>query len=296
MTKSQPKHWLALSVATVPESRDAVSAVLFAAGALGCEEREHRLIGYFEDQAPEPLRRFVLAGLERLRQAGLPVADHSPDLVRFPEEDWQANWRQFFKPVRIAGKLIVRPPWEVAEVPPGGVDVVIEPKQAFGTGTHETTRLVLEAIVERSESLPGRALDVGTGSGVLAIAHALFQPRSRVFACDIDAVALDNARENAEANGVAGRCYFQLGSVEQFAGERFPLVYANLQRHIFLPLLQSLVQVLQPGGGLLMSGILAKEETKMRRALEPFPVAIRRKKQIGEWILLTVEKYANCSD
>ena len=127
MSQSRPKHWLAISVATQPESAEAVSAVLFGAGALGCEEREHRLVGYFEDQAPEPLLQQVQAGLQRIREAGLPLPEKPPEWTRFPEEDWQAAWRQFFKPVRIAGKLIVRPPWERAEVPPGGVEIVIEP-------------------------------------------------------------------------------------------------------------------------------------------------------------------------
>jgi len=296
MSESQPKHWLAVSIDTRPESREAVSAVLFAAGAVGCEEREHRLVGYFADQEIEPLRRQVLEGLERIRQAGLPLPEQSPQWVRFPEEDWQAAWRRFFKPVRIAGKLVVRPPWEQVEVPPDGVVIVIEPKQAFGTGTHETTQLVLEAIVARCDRLPACALDAGTGSGVLAIAHALFAPASRVFACDIDPVALENARENAEINGVASRCEFRLGSIEKFSGMHFPLVYANLQSHIFQKLLPSLVRVLLPGGELLMSGILAEEEAKMRQALQALPIAVRSIKRRGEWILITVEKHANRND
>ncbi len=290
MPGSKPKrHFLSLSVECLPESREVVSYLLFSLGALGCEEFENRFTAYFEDRDADALRRAVAEGLTRIAESGLPIKRGPMDLRRFPEENWMENWKQYFQPIRIGSALYVRPPWK----PPAGdplLDIVIEPKQAFGTGTHATTQLVLQAMVERRDRLPDEALDVGTGSGILAIAHAKLRPGSQVWGCDVDPVAIDNANENAEINGVAAQCYFLVGSVESFRGRTFSLIYANLEKSIIRAILPDLRPLLQPDGEILFSGILASERDEVTSLLGQHGLRIMHIRQKEEWLLMVAEK------
>ena len=166
-------------------------------------------------------------------------------------DDWAERWRRFHRPLLVAGRLYVRPPWEQAAVRPGVAEVVIDPGQAFGTGTHPTTAMCLELMLELDAR--GSFADLGCGSGVLAIAAAKlgFAP---VAAYDADAAAVEATGRNARENGVT------LDAVERFdlRGEAPPpadTVAANLMR----PLLLSLAERLEPPPTLIVSGLLDPE-------------------------------------
>ncbi|MDQ7051614.1 MAG: 50S ribosomal protein L11 methyltransferase [candidate division KSB1 bacterium] len=290
MPGSQPKrHFLALSVECLPESREAVSYLLFSLGALGCEEFENRLTAYFEDRDADTLRHGVEEGLKRIAESDLPVKMGPVNLRRFLEENWMENWKQYFQPIHIGDVLYVRPPWKPAAGDPW-LDIVIEPKQAFGTGTHATTQLMLQAMAERRDRLPKEALDVGTGSGILAIAHTKLRRGSQVWGCDIDRAAIDNANENAEINGVAAQCHFLVGSVESFRGRTFSLIYANLEKAIIRAILPDLQPLLQPDGEILFSGILASERDEVISLLGQHGLRIMDIRQKEEWLLMVTEK------
>ncbi len=287
-SKSKRYFW-AVTVTCLPESREALSYWLFSLGALGCEEVENRIIAYFEDQDEHALHQAVIRGVHRIRESGLPVDPQSIDLHRFPEENWMENWKRYFRPVRIGDVLCIRPPWHRAASPPM-LDIMIEPKQAFGTGTHATTQLVLQAMVERRDRLPEQALDVGTGSGILAIAHAKLRPGSRVVGIDIDPVAVENARENARLNGVAAACDFRVGSIEAADERTYRLIYANLEKNIISRLMEALLQRLQPAGEILFSGILARERAELEKLLVQHGLRVTRVRQQDDWLLMETEK------
>jgi ribosomal protein L11 methyltransferase len=271
------------------ESHDAVSEMLFHAGALGCEDQEHQLVAYFESQDEERLHTRLQAGLARIRAAGLPLLEAPLTMSRLPEEDWHAGWRAYFTPISIGNRVIICPPWDQSPHPSTLVKVIIEPKQAFGTGHHATTRLMLEAIVDQANTLPESALDVGTGSGILAITHTLLAPTSLVVACDIDPLAITNAVENAQLNGVHQQIHCFTGSLDALQQHiTYPLIYANLQRQIILPLLPALTKRLAGGGHLLLSGILATEEAILQAAITALPLQIVRVRRFEEWVLFKV--------
>lgn len=266
--------------------RERVNAVLIQAGALGAEEREAHFIAYFPDQ---PAAALQAALQDLMRRARVSATAAQLEIARIPEEDWAVAWRRFFKPVSIRGGLVIRPPWEKPSPPSGGLEIVIAPKQAFGTGSHATTRLMLQAIVDRRHALPGRALDLGTGSGILAIAHACFNPRARITAIDIDPVAIDNARENAAHNRVARQIDFVTGEVGDLEpGLKFPLIYANLQTHIIFPALGDILCRLAAGGRLLVSGVLDTEEKGMCKALQAHRLRISGVEKRDEWLRIDV--------
>lgn len=183
-----------------------------------------------------------------------------PEVCRVRAEDWAENWKQHFGILRIGARLVIRPTWE--EYTPGPRDAVLtlDPGMAFGTGSHATTRLCLEALANLYENLPGpqRVLDVGTGSGILAVAAAVLGAQ-QVLGCDIDETACQVAIDNARQNGVEDRIAVTLDPLESLDGA-FEVVLANILAEENARLASELVQRLAPDGVLILSGILQEKE------------------------------------
>lgn len=283
--------WLVVRFPTLPESSEAVSAVLFEAGALGCEEKEGMFVGYFPDGDTAALRTAILQAAARIQQAGLPLPARKIVVERIPESDWHSQWHKHFAPVEIGTNLRIRPPWDESPPRKGRIDIVIDPGQAFGTGHHATTHLLLEEIAARAGRLPLRALDIGTGSGILAITHARLCPASRIIACDIDPEAMENAVHNSRNNGTLSRTLFFVGSIDALgSGARFPMIYANLQRQLVVHMLPRVVALLESGGEAFLSGLLDTEQPEICRTLAGFPLQIEDIRQREEWIAIAVRR------
>ena len=235
---------------------DPVLPELFDAGARGLEEKDGEVWAYF----PQPV-----------------ALDIEGQWEKAPDEDWLAAFKRDLKPVR-AGPFFLRAPWH--SPPEEGIDLVIKPGMAFGTGHHETTRLALRALGRRVR--PGmRVLDLGTGSGVLAIATAKLG--ARVDALDIDPVAVAAARENAAQNGVA--IEVMEGSLEAARGP-YDLVVANLYAELHAELAEGYATQLVPGGRALLTGILKEREALVKRALEAAGLSLAGREEESEWVLL----------
>jgi ribosomal protein L11 methyltransferase len=183
-----------------------------------------------------------------------------PEVRRVRAEDWAENWKQHFGILRIGSRLVIRPSWE--DFTPGPRDAVLtlDPGMAFGTGSHATTRLCLEALAGLYENPPGPrlVLDVGTGSGILAVAAAVLGAQ-KVLGCDIDETACQVALDNARQNGVEERVAVTLDPLESLEG-LFEVVLANILAEENARLAPELVQRLAPDGVLILSGILREKE------------------------------------
>ncbi|MCA9527130.1 MAG: 50S ribosomal protein L11 methyltransferase [Myxococcales bacterium] len=234
-------------------------------------------------------RARVVVGLETPPDDGLRVAFEEvlqqlglPPIIQTRERadlDWRDGWKAFFRPLRLSSRFAVRPPWE-APLPDVAHHIVIDPGMAFGTGQHATTRGVLGALDDLlGDRAPTRVLDVGTGSGILAIAAALLG--HDVVGTDNDDVALVNAAENVETNGVGDRVRLVVSERPE-EGERFPVVVVN----IIAPVLIALAEDVKAhvGGDLLLSGLLASQEEAVRAAYAPLVVVDRR--EDGDWVIL----------
>lgn len=201
-------------------------------------------------------------------------------------DDWSTRWRSFHQPIEIAGRLHVRPPWHPPASATQLIDVVIDPGQAFGTGSHATTRLCLELLVElagRGEAC-GALLDLGSGSGVLAIAAAKlgFAPVSGV---DHELEAVAAARENAAANGVAVE--FSTLDLRADTLASAPTITANLLRPLLLELAESLSE---PPARLIASGLLCDQLDEVAGAFaEHQGLRERSRRHDGEWSALLLE-------
>ncbi len=259
-----------------------LTAALWEAGAGGLEERQGFLRAYFEERLPlddDP----QLSGGEWLDE---------------PDRDWQADWKLGLKPVQ-AGRVTVVPTWLVDEVPAGQIRLIIEPGMAFGTGHHATTRMAIEAL-SALELTGVSVLDVGTGSGVLAMAASLLGA-SRSLGLDIDPLTIPVAFENAELNGFlpstsglsspgGGLLDFAEGTLDGEGyeeAERYGVLVANLYAELHDLLAADYREAMQAGAPLILTGILEGKLPLVQQALEREDFTDVQVRLDGEWALVT---------
>ncbi|NDY43095.1 methyltransferase [Dissulfurirhabdus thermomarina] len=233
-----------------------------------------------------------LRGLRRL-YPGFPGAP--PAYRELAETDWSEGWKRDFAPFRVGRRWLVRPSWAAAAPRPGDVILQIDPGRAFGTGSHATTALLLElleAVWPAGEEGAGRpaVLDVGTGTGILAVAAARLGAAA-VTAVDVDPDAVEAARKNARVNGVAAVVRVVRGSADAASGA-FDLVLANIERNVLLDLAPLLAGRCRPGGRLLLSGLLAAQGGEVAAAFRAHGFRIDREARRDEWCALSLVKGA----
>jgi ribosomal protein L11 methyltransferase len=198
------------------------------------------------------------------------------------------KWKEGFEPIEIGSRLVVAPSWKLPGPGGGRVVVQIDPGMAFGTGTHETTRMCLEGIEAHWSG--GRLLDVGTGTGILAIAAALLAPGSRIIAIDVDPKAVEVARENASINGVSSSIEVVEGQAREFIGGTFDVVVANLTAEVIIGLVGDLAECLARSGILILSGILTTLEADVEHAATTAGLTITEVSRLGEWSAFTARR------
>ncbi len=284
MTTTQLKIWHALEADTDAAAREAVEYALMEAGALGtyCHDKGQDVLvvtAYF-DAHPDSTRvnnELVHA----LQMYELPLESVRVGRVYdVPNEDWLAEWKKNWQPVNV-GRFHIAPPWTDAPKRANAVVIRIEPGMAFGTGTHETTKLCLAAIEKYYTG--GTFLDVGTGTGILSMAAAKLFPQERFDACDVDADSVTIARENAQLNDTP-QITFRVGTLDE-TYPQYDFVVANLTADVIAPLLPALIGV--TGGRLVLSGILATQEDFILEHLRAAGLEeVRETTRDGEWIAL----------
>lgn len=279
--------WFAVSVTVAPEYTEAAEFAFNNLDSLGSEidllsnnsGERCTVTAYFPSLPDNDRINEELENAARIH--GLPEEiDFAVRQTVIHDQDWLAEWKKYWKPVEI-GRFIIAAPWHEVE-DDGGLIVRIEPNMAFGTGTHETTQLCLAAIDEHYKA--GQSfLDVGTGTGILAIAAAMISDGSgRIAGIDIDPEAVEIARTNAELNGVD--IELSAGSVEVADGS-FDVVCANLTADVIVPMLPDLIS--RARGVLILSGILAEQEEIVLSALPKGLDSVVTR--AGEWIAIALK-------
>lgn len=204
------------------------------------------------------------------------------------ETDYLTQWQHFFQPLRIGERLLIRPSWDTAPRLPGVACLTLDPGLAFGTGTHPTTRLCLQLLVQLlPQSQQENVLDVGCGSGILSLA-ALKLGVDIAVAVDIDAQAVAATQHNALLNDLQDRIHCFQGSLNVVA-ERFTWIMANIYLGPLIEMLPLLVRRLAPGGVLILSGILASQEETLRERVTTVGLAVRQRALDEGWVALAVQ-------
>jgi ribosomal protein L11 methyltransferase len=299
--------WLELAVEADVEAVEAVSEILgrFAPGGCSVEPAfelvDEGLGARVDPTRPAIVRAYVPArdrpaaeraaaearvALGHLQAFELrPIGELRTRLV--DEDDWADAWKAYFPVMRIGRRLVIRPTWRRHRREPGDVVLALDPGMAFGTGLHPTTRLCLaglEALAERGGLTGARVLDVGCGSGILAIAALKLGARDAV-GVDTDPIAVEATLANARRNALVRRVHAREGSLP--TGEpRFDVVLANLIAGVLVPLAGALRAEMRPGGTLLASGIFVDREREVRVAFETAGLSIEDRSAEGDWVAL----------
>ena len=241
---------------------DRVVAEVYAAGSAGVWEEsdgDRIKLTIYLDSERKPA---VLACLETFVSEGLAL----DEFQTIPPESWSESWKESHGPIEISPRLLIRPPFAEVQARAGQVEVVIDPGQAFGTGQHESTQLALACIDERLrllDSAPRSLLDVGTGSGVLALAALRLGARWAV-GHDLDKVAVLEAARHADVNELGGRLDLFAGPIQSLEASAFDLVVVNMLRSEMLPLASEISACV--GAHLILSGLLDSDvDTTLRR-------------------------------
>ncbi len=270
--------YIRLFISLKDDFHELLIAELFDMDFEGFEEEDDVLI------ASIPANRFDDLKREEIERILLNFEDASVlnEEVVSPQ-NWNETWEQSIKPQKI-GKFYVRPTWATENDDPDSIELLIDPKMAFGTGYHATTRLILEwipEIISEGDSV----LDAGTGTGILGIA-ALKVGASSAFGFDIDEWSKDNAEENMELNQISD-FEVELGSTEVIPeGEKYDVILANINRNALIYLIPELLVFLKPEGNLLLSGLLEEDEEIMlsQESLKGLTHIETRQQQ--EWIAI----------
>ena len=206
------------------------------------------------------------------------------DIKTVHDQDWSENWKKYYKPFRAGKHLVVKPSWEHYDAQPGDRVIEIDPGMAFGTGTHETTGMCVE-LVEKYVKPGDRVIDVGTGTGILAIAAKL-SGAGDTFATDIDHVAVRVADENTRRNGqqVTVRHGDLLSAVDE--GAQFDVAIANIIADVVISLAGQIGTVLRPEGTFICSGIIREREQDVLDALERDGYEVCEVRRRGEWVAI----------
>ena len=283
--------WWLLTLTVARDMEERASTLLFESGSTGIvtlREAEDRLTlgAYFESRIdPGDVKLALEAEFARQGQ--------QPSLTEFsvasvPDQDWMQKWKEGFEAVNVGERFIVSPSWKLPGDSQGRIVIQIDPGMAFGPGTHETTRLCLEAIERFWKG--GSLLDVGTGTGILAIAAAQLEPGSRVSAIDVDPLAVEVARENVAINGVSDSIELSQAQPRDLARCSFDVVVANLTAEVIIDLTGDLANCLASNGLLILSGILTEFEGDVERALTADAFSVIDRREAGEWCALVARR------
>lgn len=300
-------QWIEISMSVDGESAEAVAALLNRYGYQGVAV-EHEGIPpdkLDEDELPPPTHMTVRAYLPlddtidqvkaqletALGYMNMMYPMPMPTYQLVDEQDWAEAWKVHYHPVRIGKRLLIRPQWVQMHIPEGVIDISLDPGMAFGTGTHPTTQLCLEALEDYVKPGIG-VLDLGTGSAILAIAAAKLGA-AHVLALDIDPVAVSVAQKNVADSGTSQLITVQEGSLESVvtSARRFDLIVVNILARIIIQMCdQHLGEVVRPGGSAIFSGIIQDQADDVDAALIKTGLEIVNRRIQGDWVAIEARR------
>lgn len=284
--------WLQLTLKAPPAALDAISNFLIERGSPGVVIKRNEVQAFFARPARLAfLKRDVQRFLRAMKGIYPGVGEEGLRWTNLQEKNWHNSWRRFFQPQKVGRGLWIGPPWVAAPELPQRQVITIEPGMAFGTGTHPTTRSCLEFLEEAAASLNSEGLtglDVGTGSGILAIALAKMGA-SEVLALDNDPIALRAARANIRLNRAQRNVKLSNIALGKVKGS-FSIVVANLTAETIIGLAQVLKNKAGPHGYLILSGILKPTATEVLRQFTPMSCELVRQRSQKEWTTLLLRK------
>lgn len=310
--------WSEICIETVNDAVEPISNILHEAGASGVviedraeldKKRESGLFGELYELNPSdypdegvavkaylPVNSFlqetvddITAAVKNLSVYQIDTGKLGVSVSEVHEEDWATAWKQYYNPVKISEKFTIVPTWEDYE--PFSTDELIielDPGMAFGTGTHPTTVMCLQAL-ERFVQPNQHIVDVGTGSGVLAIGAALLGA-SRVTALDLDEVAVSAARQNVELNHVENIVSVSKNNLIDGIDEQPDVIVSNILAEVIISFTDDVASILRPGGFFIASGIIGQKKDDVRKAMTAAGMVIEETVVMEDWVCIVGKK------
>ncbi len=280
-----PGTYIEVEITTDPLLFDDLVGMLSGRGYEGFWEEGTRLRAYIRSGFWDGAHRSDLEGFASslTHLHALPPPAITTRLIE--DQNWNALWEAGIQPIRVSDRIIVAPTWHPYAPAPGEIVLIIDPKMSFGTGHHETTRLMVQ-LLEKHLRPGDTMLDVGTGTGILAITGVKLGAAAAI-GLDNDEWSFGNAQENVKLNGVQGTVSIVLGEIAGLPGNGFDLVAANIQRGVIEQILPEMHRRLAAGGRMLLSGLLDVDREPIRAALAPLHLRVVEELHEKEWIALT---------
>ena len=278
--------WIEIRLKIPAEKIEDISGYLFAQGCEGIHLTDEGITIYFSQFSWSDETRLAL--LDYIRHIVPAFSNRNMRIVAIADQDWNRNWKEFFKPVYLTDRVVVKPPWEKWRTKKGEIVIIINPKMAFGTGQHESTQLVARALDEWQKA-GMHVLDIGTGSGILAILAEKLGAET-VIAIDNDPLAIKNSHENARLNKSSGNIRFYLGQPENLQPSEYDIVMANINRNVLLRYVEIFPDFVKADGKLIVSGIILSDESAILGAYEKAGFRLLKKNAAKEWLSLIFER------
>ncbi len=213
------------------------------------------------------------------------LGDWSISAHKVINQDWSQKWKEQWKPMHATDKVVISPTWETYNVKKDEILINIDPGSAFGTGTHATTQLCIQAM-EKYLNSGDVVADIGTGSGILAIAATKFGA-SKVVGVDNDPLVIDVAAENAQVNHVLSKIHFSHGTVENVS-EKFDFIAANILHNILAQIMGDLKNLMKPGARMVLSGILDEKQDVVLEAVKKHELNVIEILEQENWVAIVV--------
>lgn len=281
-----PHHWKQTIIHCIPGYEDIITALAFEAGFSGVVEETSaegpRLIASYDADLSGDPPLSLRESLESLEPRDGVQPAHIIAHEDIPQRDWESSWREGLSATETGRRLVIRPSWVSYSNRENRIEVIIDPKMAFGTGQHATTALCLEAL-EGFDLRGMRVIDAGTGSGVLSIA-AVKLGAQEAHGFDNDEWSVENARENAVLNSVADRITVDLADLLTWHAQPADIILANLISGVLIPNLAIFRYLLKPLGAVVFSGLLFEEEAAFAKALVEGGFSVGPITRRDEWI------------
>ncbi len=244
--------------------------------------------GYFKDSGNfMNTLNYIKESVDKLGEFGFDKGEGIVTYHKVNEDDWTNNWKQYYKPTKVGEHIVVKPTWEDYEEKPGEVVVELDPGMAFGTGTHETTRMCIKALEKKVEK-DTTVFDIGTGSGILSIAAAKLGAK-HVVGVDLDPVAVESAKKNLEFNKV-NNIQILYGDLMEVVEGKANIVVANILADIIMFLSEGVRAFIEDEGYFIASGILNTQRDKVTDKLKALDFKIEEVMEDGEWICIIAKK------
>lgn len=217
---------------------------------------------------------------------GINIEGYKITSVVVDEEDWNTQWKKYYKPTKVGDKFVIKPLWEDYEAKEGEIILHMDPGMAFGTGTHETTRMCLEAVEDYMRK-DTTVFDIGTGSGILAIGASKLGAKE-VVGVDLDIVAVNSAKENVGYNDLENVTILH-GNLMDVVEGNADIIVANIIAEVILILIDDVKKKLNEGGIFIASGIIKEKEAMVKEGLVAKGFDVIETRREGEWVCIVSE-------